>query len=602
MPAKALSRHLLSLPTIPAFWACLLILLLVTGCGSVGNEEADLVLLNGKVITIDSSFSDAEGVAIKDGRIIKVGSTEDVRRTVTKNTKVIDLTGHTVIPGLIEGHAHLVAASQSELSERIPAVGKMDELLTWVSQQASSKKEDEWIVHPKFFFTRLDEMRAPTIEELDAVAPHHPVFLNGSYGGMVNTKALELSDLMASDHEGLLKDRQTGKLNGVILRSAFDLLAFPQQESISFEEKKSALKDMLTLYNKVGITSVIIGRSGAEELHLFEELFSTDELTARLYLNFAFPLLPNASIKEMKEAITDLGHRTGDGDEWIKIGALKAVVDGGVLTGTAFLREPWGEKAQEVFGRGYPGYKGELYLSKRELINLIIAADDSGWNFTAHVTGGGAVDTLLAAFEEVVMGRSIRDKRFSIIHGNFFTEEAMRKMRNLGIYANMQPAWLYLDGDFLREIRGTDTGDFHPYKSLNELGVKIIGGSDHMLKTDPNTSINPYNPFLSIATMVTRKTKNNHVFNAAERLSRHEALKMYTINNAHASFEEDIKGSIEVGKLADLVVLSEDILTCPDENIKDIFPILTLVGGKEVFNKGILSETNQTQTEQEDAN
>ena len=268
------------------------------------------------------------------------------------------------------------------------------------------------------------------------------------------------------------------------------------------------------------------------------------------------------------------------------------MVDGGVLTGTAFQREPWSAKAQEIFGRDLQGYRGELYLNQQELVKLITAADDTGWSFTAHVTGGGAVDTLLAAFEEVGRERTVNNKRFSIIHGNFYTAQAIGKMKNLGIYANMQPAWLHLDGGFISAISEGEKRDFHPYKSLIDAEVKVIGGSDHMVKMDQDSSINPYNPFLSIATMVSRKTGSNRTLNAAESISRQDALKMYTINNAYASFEEDIKGSIEVGKLADLVVLSADILSCPEDEIKDIFPVLTLVGGKEVFNKGILTVDN----------
>lgn len=572
--------------------SALILVLICISCRPDRSSGADLVLVNGKIITVDSAFSIVEAVAIHNGRFVSVGTTEEVNKWISPATRILDLKGHTAIPGIIEGHAHLVAASQSELSELIPAVSNMEELLSWIAQQAQSKKAGEWIVHPKFFFTRLDEMRAPTLEELDAVAPEHPVFLNGSYGGMVNTKALEISGLTASNHPGLLRDKFTGKHNGSLFRSAFELLALPQPNDLTFEEKRAALKAMLARYNEVGITSVILGRSDKGELALFEALLADDELTARLYLNFAFPFSPKATLDEIKASISQLGFRTGDGNEWIKVGALKAVVDGGILTGTAFLREPWSSKAQNIFGRSADNYQGELYLNQRELAKLIIAADDAGWNFTAHVTGGGAVDTLLAAFEEVGGTRTIRDKRFSIIHGNFYTPQAIAKMRDLGIYANMQAAWLYMDGDFINAVSNDERTDFHPYKSLYEAKVQVIGGSDHMVKTDPNSAVNPYNPFLSIATVVNRKTRSGLTFNAAERISRQEALKMYTINNAHASFEEDIKGSIERDKLADMVVLSADILSCPEDEIKDIFPILTIIGGKEVFDKGILTADN----------
>ena len=218
------------------------------------------------------------------------------------------------------------------------------------------------------------------------------------------------------------------------------------------------------------------------------------------------------------------------------------------------------------------------------MIKLITVADEAGWKFTAHVTGGGGVDTLLAAYETVNQSRPINKKRFSIIHGNFYTPDAIRKMAALGIYADMQPAWYYKDTDLLYEVLGKDRiKTFHPYRSLMEAGIMINAGSDHMVKLDPNTSINPYNPFLAMWSVITRKTDRGTVFNPEEAISRKQALEMYTINNAYASFEENLKGSIEAGKLADLVVLSDDMLTCPDDAIREITALITIINGKIVL-------------------
>ncbi len=266
------------------------------------------------------------------------------------------------------------------------------------------------------------------------------------------------------------------------------------------------------------------------------------------------------------------------------IGALKVLIDGGVLTGTAYLREPWGEGAKEIYGITDPNYRGILNLNKEELIRIITAANEFGWKFTAHVTGGGGVDVLLSALEEVDKVSPISSKRFSVIHGNFYTPEAITKMAAMGVYADMQPAWFFKDADLLNQVLGEERmNTFHPYKSLMGAGIMVNGGSDHMVKLDSYTSINPYNPFVAMWSVVTRKTERGSVYAPHEAISREQALKMYTINNAYASFEEDIKGSLEPGKLADLVVLSEDILTCPEENIKNIKALLTMVDGKVVY-------------------
>jgi len=296
------------------------------------------------------------------------------------------------------------------------------------------------------------------------------------------------------------------------------------------------------------------------------------------------PVNIRAPIKEIREKLSSLGYYTGFGNEWVRIGALKTIMDGGILTGTAYLREPWGSKAEEIFGISDPKYKGVLNISKEELIPVVTVANEIGWKFTAHCTGGGGVDIMLAAYEEVNKKRLIKDRRFSIIHGNFFTPDAIEKMKRLGVCADMQPAWFYKDADAMKYVLGDRrVKAFHPYKSLFDAGVVVNGGSDHMVKFDSHTSINPYNPFLAMWSIITRKTERGSVIIPEEAITREEALKMYTINNAFGSFEEDIKGSIEPNKLADLVVISDDILTCPVDKIKDIKVEMTVVGGRVVY-------------------
>jgi predicted amidohydrolase YtcJ len=560
--------------------------MLTIGCNS-DKQRADTILINGKIITVDENFSLAEAVAIKEGKILAVGNSKDILELKADSTKIIDLKGHTVIPGLNEGHAHPIQASQSEYFEKIPDLHTIRDLLEWIGREAKIKKKGEWIIHPKFFITRLKDMRQLTKKELDSVAPNNPVFLDGSHGGMINTKAMELSGITQLKHPGILRNEKTGEAIGIIRRSAFSLLAINTDNKLSEQQKLEALKNLFHLYNEVGITSVCSGGGPPEELSMFEKLSGHGELTVRIFQNIIFPFDRKTSMTEMREALQRFGHKTGDGNEWVRVGALKVVIDGGVLTGTAYLREEWGEKAKVVYGFADPNYRGELFFSKDELIRLITVADEAGWKFTAHVTGGGGVDTLLAAYEAVNHLRPINKKRFSIIHGNFYTKDAIRKMADLGIYADMQPAWYFKDTELLNEVLGeARIKTFHPYQSLMKAGIMINGGSDHMVKLDPDASINPYNPFLAIWSVITRKTDRGSVFNPEEAITREQALKMYTINNAYASFEENIKGSIETGKLADLAVLSDDLLTCSEDKIREVRSLLTIVNGRIVFDKG----------------
>ena len=220
---------------------------------------------------------------------------------------------------------------------------------------------------------------------------------------------------------------------------------------------------------------------------------------------------------------------------------------------------------------------------------MITVAADLGWKFTSHVTGGGGVDTLLAAYQEVNKFMPIKERRFSIIHGNFFTSESMKIMSELGVYADMQPAWYYKDADLLNKVLGNKRiSTFHPYKSLFDAGIIVNGGSDHMVKQDSYTAINPYNPFQSMWSIIARTTERGSNIVPEEALSREQALRMFTINNAYASFEENRKGSIEPGKFADLAILSQNIFSCPEDSIKETKVLMTIVDGKIVYDRDFL--------------
>jgi len=549
------------------------------------DYNPDLILVNGKILTVDKSFSIAEAVAIKKDRFLAVGSNADIIKLAGNSTVRLDLKGKTVIPGLIDAHLHPEGASLSELVEEIPDVRTRKALLSWIKTQAAIKKKGEWIIHPKFFPTRLEEMTWPKLEELDAAAPQNPVFLNGSYGGMINSAAMRISNITSkTEHPGIFKNSETGQPTGLLNASAFSLLKMNKPAQLTYEERLDALEKMIARYNRVGITGLCSGAGDPENMRMYFDLNKRKRLTARILQNITLPLDTDASTEEIEKKLTSLGYYTGFGDEWVRVGALKVWIDGGILTGTAYLREPWGEKGKEIYGIDDTSYRGVLLINKEALITIGSVANKLGWKFTAHCTGCGGVDLMLDAFEEVNRIRPIKDRRFSIIHGNFFTPEAVERMKKLGVYADMQPAWFYKDADAMNYVLGEKRIEtFHPYKSLFEAGVMVNGGSDHMVKFDSYAAINPYNPFLAMWSIITRNTERGSIIVPGEAITREQALRMYTINNARASFEEDIKGSIETGKLADLVVISEDFLNCDVEKIKTIKAELTMVGGAIVY-------------------
>jgi predicted amidohydrolase YtcJ len=548
-------------------------------------KYADTIFINGKIITVSKDFAICEGVAISGDKIMAVGTSNEIRKLSGPGTTSIDLHGRTIIPGLIDAHLHPESASLSELEEEIPDVHNISQLLTWIKSEAGKKKNGEWIIHPKFFPTRLNEMRQPTLTELDSVAPDNPVFLNGSFGGMINSEAMAVSGITGkTDSPGIIKDNNTGLPTGFIRSSAFSTLKITKEKSLSAEEKENALVSMLRRYNQYGLTSLFSGAGNPETMEIYRDMANKKILSVRICQIILLPSLKKITKESVDSTLKLYRTVTGSGDEWVRTGSLKVFLDGGILTGTAYMKEPWGIRTMKMFGIEDHDYHGVVNFSREELLTLISEANANNWSFTAHATGEAAVDLLLDVYGEVDRQKSIRDRRFSIIHGNFFSDEAISKMAEMNVYANLQPAWFYKDAGAMESVLGSGKIKiFHPYRHMTDAGVMINGGSDHMVKWDANSSINPYNPFLAMYAMVTRKTERGSMILPEQALSREEAIKAYTINNAYASFEESIKGSIEPGKLADLVVLSDDILTCNEDSIKDIRSLMTILGGKTVY-------------------
>jgi predicted amidohydrolase YtcJ len=264
---------------------------------------------------------------------------------------------------------------------------------------------------------------------------------------------------------------------------------------------------------------------------------------------------------------------------------LKTTVDGGILIGTAYLREPYGMNTQ-LYGYTDPDYRGVLAVTKENLFAMARVANELGWQMTSHATGGGALDLLLDAYEEADRQKSIRGRRFNAMHANFPNAAAIERAKKLGVVFDSQIAWYHEDGDALKDVFGTNRmSHFLPLRSLIDAGVTVVGGADHMIRFHPRDAINPYHPFYGMWMAISRKTAGGVVINPEQRVTRDDALRMWTINAAYNSFEEGRKGSIEPGKLADFVVISKDYQTCPVEEIKDIEALRTVVDGKVVYER-----------------
>ena len=553
-------------------------------------EAADLILFNGKVVTMNQKLDTAQAVAIQADKIIAVGTNEQILARAGAKTEKIDLRGKMVIPGLTESHSHITGAAESEYFEEIYIPTSGEDLLRYTARKAETLKEGEWIYFRNTYPTRLREYRFPTLKELDSVAPRNPVFVDGAYAGQANSYALKIAKIDENTPQPpvgeIVKDPATGKPTGLFLRAqSLVTRHYAGSRKLTPEQRLEALRKLTKNYNQLGITSVIEGGTTPDGVSAFNDLYHRGELTLRM----SYSIRPDITKpkEEIVKQVSNLISLIKTPDDWGKLHFFKAWVDGGILTGTALMREPYGTTGplhRQVFGHTDPKFKGVITHDLDTYTKAAEIAHELNLQMTAHCIGDGALDILFESYKRVNAKHPIKNRRWSAIHGDFTDEAMLKWMAENGVMNIAQIAWFYKDGDILSKVlTERAVKSFYPFKTMENLGVTAIGGSDHMVKWNSVESVNPYNPWLSMYALVTRQTERGGVLFPEERISRESALKQYTLNGAYAIFAEGSKGSIEPGKLADLAVLNKDFFTCPAEEIREIRALLTLVGGKVIY-------------------
>lgn len=558
-------------------------LLFVFALMQAGLPTADTIYYKGKIVSLWDAHPICEAVAIRENRFLVVGSNAEVLKTAGPQTKRIDLKGRTVLPGLIDSHTHPISAALSELDESIPPFNSIADIQGYVRRRAAKSQNKDVILVPKVYAPRLREHRYPTRLELDEAASDRPVIADNGYAGVVNSFLLNklkiTRDTPQPANGKIIKDAK-GEPTGLILGAPQLLAEFRRERTVTQSEMVEALRRMHQSYNRVGITSTIDRGQDAQGFRVYQELKRKGGMTVRSVVTYR--ISGQGTPAQARAEIERLPFVTGWGDDWLRVGSLKIVMDGGILIGTAYLREPYGDNT-DVYGYHDPDYRGVLAVPRENVFEIARAANEHGWQMTAHVTGGGSLDVLLDAYEATDREHSIRDRRFTVTHGNFPNQQAIARAKKLGVVFDCQPMWYHLDAPVIRDVLGSKrTDDFLPLRSLLDAGVVVAGGSDHMIRFDPRTSTNPYHPFFGMWMAITRQTVAGSVINPEQRVTREQALRMWTINGAYLSFDEKSKGSIEPGKLADMIVISKDILSCPEDEIKMIEVLLTVVDGKEV--------------------
>lgn len=558
-------------------------------CLGAAAQPADLIFYHGKILTVDPQFRIVDSMAIRGDRIVSTGAREDTAKFAGRNTRRIDLKGKTVLPGLMDTHVHATDASMYEYDHPVPDMETIADVLRYIRSRAAVAKEGEWIELTQVFITRLRDQRFPTRAELDAAAPHNPVYFGTGPDASVNSLALKLSGIdknfkITDGKPGRIERLQSGEPTGILRNCGRLIKIHSGDKTPSAEDRLHRLKLLLSDYNSVGLTSVSERDLDDAGIGLYRRLRDSGDLSCRVYVMYSVDA--QAPVEEIEKrmlsaARSDL-HRYNN-MLWVR--GIKTYMDGGMLTGSAYMLQPWG--VSKVYSIDDPQYRGMRYIDAAKLYRIARFALKNDLQYTAHSVGDGAVQAMIDAYSEINNEFPVRAARPCITHANFIPPGGIEKIKALGIVLDLQPDWLWLDGATLvKQFGDRRMTLFQPYKSLFESGVPVGGGSDHMQKIGSLRSINPYNPFLGMWIALTRQPRwTDRPLHPEQRITREQAIRLYTINNAYLTFEEKEKGSLEAGKLADLVVLDRDILSCPVDEVRNIAVEQTYLGGKLVYQR-----------------
>ncbi len=526
------------------------------------SSGCDTVLLGGNLITVDDRCARAEAVAISQGKFIRVGTDEAVKELVGKETQVIDLQGKTVVPGFIDAHLHVLSSGIGHVLKvdcdlkSIPAV--LDALRT----RAANTKQGEWVQGFKYDDTKTSESRFLTLADLDTVSGDHPICVSHRAGHIlfVNSMALEMAGISddTPDPPGGKFDREpeTGRLTGIVLERAASVFR-PLLPEVTREDRREGLRRICRMFNAAGLTSVHDAIVSDIQLETYQEGLARGELTLRVYA-----LMWHTHF----HAIRDAGIRRGFGNDLLKIGGIKAIADGAIAGRTAWLKTPYEGSEDDC---------GIAVMSEEEVESLSEEVHRAGFQMCIHANGDAAIEMVLTAYEKAVQKYPRKDARHRIEHCTVVDDSILERMKKLECIATPFSTYVYYHGEKMKYYGEERLKRMFAQRSFIDHGIVSTGSTDYI----PG----PFEPLMGIQSCVTRRDSEGKVWGENQRISVEEALRLYTQNGAYASFEEAIKGSITPGKLADIVILGEDLTTVDPNTIKDIPVEKTMVGGKFVY-------------------
>ena len=552
------------------FSAAIFICLVTNNLSAQSKPVADLIITNAKIWTVDKAHPTAQAVAVLGDRIIAVGSNADVDVLRGHDTKVINAGGKLVLPGFNDAHVHFVSGGLQLESVQLNDATSKQEFVRRIAEQARKTPKGEWIQGGDWDETKWNPLSLPTKELIDPVTPDNPVFVSryDGHSALANSAALRLAGVTSQTPDppgGVIVRDPQGNPTGDLKDAATDLV-FKVIPALSHEQRLRAVRRALEYAASLGVTSVQNMDPDYADIAAYAELLQNGELTTRIY---AAPLIDQVDDQ------VKIGIRHAFGGPFLRIGAVKGFADGSLGSRTAYFFEPFSDEP------GNHGLLGEGMQPLSLMRDRMMKADAAGLQICTHAIGDQAISIVLDLYTYVAKAHGEMDRRFRIEHAQHMAAKDFDRFAQLNVIASVQPYHAIDDGRWAEGYIGHDRASrTYAFRTFLNHGVHLAFGTDW--------DVAPLNPIFTIYAAVTRATldgKNPNGWFPEQKLTVVEAVEAYTMGSAYAEFQEKVKGSITPGKLADMVVLSDDIFSVDPAKIRDVKVLKTIVGGKVVWDK-----------------
>ncbi|MGD0302573.1 MAG: amidohydrolase [Bryobacteraceae bacterium] len=529
---------------------------------SAASTEPELILLNGVIHTVDPANPQAEAVAIANGRFLAVGTNAEISAYATSRTKRIDLGKFPVFPGFIDAHMHVAQSGLEHLQSVDTDLPSIAAIKDAIRKRASETPAGNWVLGFKYDDTKMAEGRPINRQDLDEAAPNNPVYIQhrGGHTAFVNSAALnkaDINDQTPNPAGGAYEHGADGKLTGRVMDNGNAAFRSKIPSTATRSDRRDGVKLITQMLVRAGVTSAHDALGNPDDLLAYQDALEAGDLHARIYCLIGAP-----HIDKMIRA----GIRTGLGNDWVRVGAMKLMLDGSISERTARLTQPY---------VGRPNDYGILIMGEEEMYTWARKAHLAGWQVASHANGDGTIDQALRVYERLQRESPRHDPRFRLEHCTVINDDLVRRIKAIGAIPTPFSSYAYYHGEKLSVYGPERVNRMFALRSFLDEGIRATQASDY--------TASPFDPMMALQSEVTRTDKNGNVWGPKQRITIQEALQVGTVNGAYASFEENLKGSITPGKLADLVVLGRDPLREDPSKLIGIPVQRTMVGGKWMF-------------------